>query len=178
MQASQPISYTPDQVTELLTALTCPDTIKIKQATAMLKPYFKTVEALSNLIYLLANSPDQQIRQLSCVYLRKLITNLWSLLSADDQNKAKFLLLDQYVKEPVTIVKRSIADVIGNLSKLLIPNKEWNELFQFVFQYTSDPALVNKELAMMLLSVIIEYFSINEINTYYESLNPIIESYL
>jgi len=75
-------------------------------------------------------------------------------------------------------VKRSIADVIGSLSKLLIPNKEWNELFQFVFQYTSDANLVNKELAMMLLSVIIEYFSVNEINTYYDSLNVIIESYL
>jgi hypothetical protein len=31
---------------------------------------------------------------------------------------------------------------------------------------------------MMLLSVIIEYFGANEINTYYESLNKIIESYL
>jgi hypothetical protein len=31
---------------------------------------------------------------------------------------------------------------------------------------------------MTLLSVIIEYFSINEINTYYESLNPVIEQYL
>lgn len=100
------------------------------------------------------------------------------MLNVDDQNKAKVLLLEQFVKEPVTIVKRSIADVIGNLSKLLIPNKEWSELFQFVFQYTSDSALVNKELAMMLLSVIIEYFSINEINTYYDSLNTIIEQYL
>lgn len=78
----------------------------------------------------------------------------------------------------MTIVKRSIADVIGNLSKLLIPNKEWNELFQFVFQYTSSDTLINKELAMMLLSVIIEYFGVNEINTYYESLNPVIEAYL
>ena len=31
---------------------------------------------------------------------------------------------------------------------------------------------------MMLLSVIIEYFSVNEINTYYENLNSIIEDYL
>jgi hypothetical protein len=31
---------------------------------------------------------------------------------------------------------------------------------------------------MMLLSLIIEYFSVNEINTYYESINVIIESYL
>ena len=30
----------------------------------------------------------------------------------------------------------------------------------------------------MLLSVIIEYFGVNEINTYYDSLNPVIEAYL
>ena len=95
----------------------------------MLKHYFKQVEALSNLLYLMQGSPQYEIRQMSCVYLRKVITNLWSHLSADDQNKAKFLLLDQYIKEPVTIVKRSIADVIGSLSQLLIPNNEWKELF-------------------------------------------------
>jgi hypothetical protein len=72
---------------------------------------------------------EPTIRQLACVYLRKVITTLWVQLSPEDQGKAKLLLLDQYIKEPVTIVKRSIAEVIGNLSKLLIPNKEWPELF-------------------------------------------------
>lgn len=61
---------------------------------------------------------------------------------------------------------------------MLIPNKEWDELFKFVFEFTGATELVKKELAMMLLSVIIEYFSLNEINTYYDSLNSIIESYL
>jgi hypothetical protein len=82
------------------------------------------------------------------------------------------------VKEPVTAVKKAIADVIGSLSKLLIPNKEWNELFKFVFDYTSAPDLVQKELGMILLSVIIEYFSVQEIDTYFDSLNNIIEQYL
>jgi hypothetical protein len=31
---------------------------------------------------------------------------------------------------------------------------------------------------MLLLSVIIEYFSVDEIKTYYDSLNKIIEGYL
>lgn len=38
--------------------------------------------------------------------------------------------------------------------------------------------MVEKELAMMLLSVIIEYFSLDLIGQYYEQLNPIIEDYL
>jgi hypothetical protein len=38
--------------------------------------------------------------------------------------------------------------------------------------------LKSKEMAMYLLSVIIEYFTHDEINEYYSQLNPIIESYL
>lgn len=61
---------------------------------------------------------------------------------------------------------------------ILIPNKEWDELFAFVFQYTQSENLADKELAMVLLSVIMEYFTVNEFNTYYEQLNVIIENYL
>jgi hypothetical protein len=61
--------------------------------------------------------------------MRKIIANLWGNLPAPDQEKTKQLLLQRYIEEPVTIVKRNIAEVIGMLGKLLIPNKEWNELF-------------------------------------------------
>lgn len=77
----------------------------------------------------MASSENPQIRQVSCVYLRKIIGNLWLLLPKPDQEKTKVLLLQRFVDEPVAIVKKSIADVIGSLSKILIPNKEWNELF-------------------------------------------------
>lgn len=76
------------------------------------------------------------------------------------------------------MVKRNIADVIGMLGKILIPNGEWMELFQFIFKSTQSDVLAEKELAMMLLSVIIEYFSLDLIEKYYEQLNPIIEDYL
>lgn len=35
----------------------------------------------------------------------------------------------RFVEEPVPLVKKNIADVIGSLAKLLIPNNEWMELF-------------------------------------------------
>jgi hypothetical protein len=77
----------------------------------------------------MATHPEQNVRQISCVYMRKIIANLWGNLPAPDQEKTKQLLLQRYIEEPVTIVKRNIAEVIGMLGKLLIPNKEWNELF-------------------------------------------------
>lgn len=77
----------------------------------------------------MATHAEQNVRQISCVYMRKIIANLWANLPAADQEKTKQLLLQRYIEEPVTIVKRNIADVIGSLGMLLIPNKEWNELF-------------------------------------------------
>jgi hypothetical protein len=143
-----------------------------------LKAYFKQVEALENLLLLMSQNPEQNVRQISCVYLRKIITKLWPNLTADQQKVCKDLLLTRFREEPVTLVKKNIADVIGNLGKILIPNKEWPDLFVFIFTSTQSNELSEKELAMILLSVIIEYFSHDEIQTYYDQLNPIIEGYL
>ena len=121
---------------------------------------------------------DQAIRQLATIYLRKTIGKLFMQLPEADQGTTKNLLLERFVAEPVSVLKKNIADVIGQLGKILIPNGQWPELFQLVFQYTQSDDLTQKELAMMLLSVMIEYFSLKEITTYYEQLNPIIMQYL
>lgn len=160
-------NLTSDGLAQILAQLQQPDTTVVQQATALLKVYFKTVKALENLLILLATHEDQFIRQLACVYMRKIITSLWANLAPEDQGKAKTLLLERFVAEPVALVKKNIADVIGQLSKLLIPNKEWPELFQMVFEYTQAEELIKKELAMILLSVMIEYFQASDIATYY-----------
>ena len=121
---------------------------------------------------------DAVIRQLASVYLRKLVGKHWTNLAEEDQGRTKNLLLERFIAEPVLVVKKNIADVIGALGKILIPLKQWPELFQLVFQYTQAEDLAQKEHAMMLLSVMIEYFSANDITTYYAQLNPIIEQYL
>ena len=84
-------------------------------------------------------------------------------MTGDQQAYTKNLILQRFKEEPVTLVKKNIADVIGNLGKILIPNKEWMELFQFIFISTQSNQLAEKELAMILLSVIIEYFGLEEI---------------
>ena len=127
---------------------------------------------------LMATHESDVIRQLSTVYLRKIIANLWASLPTDDQLKTKNLLIERFIAEPVSVVKKNIADVIGQLGKLLIPQQQWPELFQLVFSYTQSQELAQKELAMMLLSVMIEYFSASDISTHYDQLNPIVKQYL
>jgi hypothetical protein len=169
---------TTETLSQYLACMFQPNTEVVKQATRVLKQYFKREQALEQLLILMASSPDQNIRQVSCVYLRKIITNLWLKLPAGDQQQTKNLLLTRFQQEPVFLIKKNIADVIGQLGKILIPNKEWNELFLFIFQFTQSESLQEKEHGMILLSVIIEYFSASEINQYYAQLHPIIITYL
>ena len=77
-------AITTESLSMALGQLLQPDTAIVKQSSTVLKQYFKRVQALENLLILMATSPDQNIRQISCVYLRKIITNLWLLLPADD----------------------------------------------------------------------------------------------
>jgi len=132
---------TPEELCATLSLLFQPDTQVIKQATTTLKAYFKQVEALENLLLLMSQNPDQQVRQVSCVYLRKIVNKIWPQLTADQQTTTKTLLLTSFKDESVTLVKKSIADVIGSLGMILIPNKEWPQLFEFIFASTQSEQL-------------------------------------
>lgn len=106
-----------------------PDTKRVGEATKLLKVYFKEVQALENLLMLMAHNPEQNVRQIACVYLRKIITRLWMNLQPEQCIVTKNILLQRFKEEPSVLVKKNIADVIGALGSLLIPNKEWLELF-------------------------------------------------
>ena len=84
---------TPEELCMLLSKLMQPDTKAVAEATAALKAYFKQVEALENLLLLMSQNADQQVRQISCVYLRKIAAKLWPNLTADQKTTTKQLLL-------------------------------------------------------------------------------------
>lgn len=74
----------PDELSKILAQLFQPNTDVVKQATALLKEYFKKIRALENLLILMSSSPEQNIRQVACIYLRKIIGNLWMHLPKEN----------------------------------------------------------------------------------------------
>lgn len=80
---------TPEELCLTLKKLFEPNTQVVAEATTFLKTYFKEVEALENLLILLATHEDQQVRQVSCVYARKVVGKLWMKLTADQREKTK-----------------------------------------------------------------------------------------
>ena len=61
MEAQPVVNYdalTPEDLSNLLTHLFQPNTDVVKQATAILKDYFKRVRALENLLILMSTHPE------------------------------------------------------------------------------------------------------------------------
>lgn len=61
MEAQPAVNYdalTPEDLSNLLTQLFQPNTDVVKQATAILKDYFKRIRALENLLILMSTHPE------------------------------------------------------------------------------------------------------------------------
>ena len=71
------------------------------------------------------------------------------------------------------MVSSAIAETIGSLSKLLVKNNEWPEVFQFIFD-GSNSDVRGKTIAMTLLSVVIEYLSKEDIQSNYDQIQTFI----
>jgi hypothetical protein len=61
MEGQPAVNYealTPEDLSNLLTQLFQPNTDVVKQATAILKDYFKRIRALENLLILMSSHPE------------------------------------------------------------------------------------------------------------------------
>lgn len=121
---------------------------------------------------------DLGMRQISCVYLRRFLSKLWCKLTEEVQKEVKAVLIERFQTDPCPLIKKSIAGVIGSISRILIPNKEWDELFEFVIQFSQSESVADQELSLLLLSVLVEYFGKEEIKVYYDNVSIILKGSL
>jgi hypothetical protein len=154
------------------------DTNAVQESTEILTQSFKSAECVPLLMQLMINEEDQALRQIACIYLRRFLSKLWAKLDKQIQNEVKVALLERFKIDPIPIIKRSIAGVIGSISKILIPNKEWNELFEFVLQHSQSDSVADQEIALLLLSVLVEYFGKEEIKAHFDNISIILQGSL
>lgn len=87
-------------------------------------------------------------------------------------------MVERFKCDPVPIIKKSIAGIIGSIGRILIPNKEWDEVFEFIMQHSQSNEIADQELSLLLLSVLIEYFGKEEIKTHFDNINIILQGSL
>ncbi|URE00620.1 HEAT repeat [Musa troglodytarum] len=100
------------------------------------------------LVSVLHSSPSPDLRAMSAVLLRKLLTHrgggdadapLWSRLSPSSHSSLKSHLLSVLHREPDRSIAKKVADTISALAVSLLPDADWPDLLPFLFHAVSAP---------------------------------------
>ncbi|KZS87926.1 ARM repeat-containing protein [Sistotremastrum niveocremeum HHB9708] len=145
----------------LLQQSTSPDTVAIKAATTTLnKQFWKNPQCIPALTSIIQSSPEQPVRQLAAVELRKRINasklNLWAEVSQADREQIKSTLLPATMQEPVAIVRHSIARVIASIAVIELPASTWPELLPFLNQACTSAVSGQREVGIYILYAVLD----------------------
>lgn len=136
-----------------------PDTSLIKAATAQLNTqYFKNEACIPALAQILASSPDQGVRQLSAVELRKRIINndgaMWLLVPTPQRDEIKQKMLEIVGSENSKPVRHQAARAAAGIAGIEVA--QYGQLFPFIMNScaATSPAALRETGAFLLYSVL------------------------
>ncbi|KAG6886214.1 hypothetical protein C0993_010776 [Termitomyces sp. T159_Od127] len=145
----------------LLVQTVSPDTNSVKAATAQLNTdFYKTPACIPALASILASSPEQPVRQLAAVELRKRVAqnsgNLWISLSQNEREEIKSRLPELILAEVDNLVRHSAARVVAAIATIEIPLGTWGQLLPFLHQTCTSPQVSHREVGIYILFTVLE----------------------
>ncbi|KAF3937024.1 Importin-4 [Dactylella cylindrospora] len=153
------------QFLSLLEAILQPNTEVVKQATATLqKDFFSKSQSLPLLVEVLANHPNQAVRQIAAVQAGRLVPSFWQGSSGKEselegqKEQIREALLQAAAKESAAIVKHSTARVISAIAKVDLPEGKWDSLPRHLSQAATSGNATDRELGLFIMYNLIEIF--------------------
>ncbi|XP_032121521.1 importin-4 isoform X2 [Sapajus apella] len=144
----------PAGLEQLLRELLLPDTERIRRATEQLHIALRAPAALPALCDLLASAADPQIRQFAAVLTRRRLNTRWRRLAAEQRESLKSLILTALQRETEHCVSLSLAQLSATIFR-----KEgleaWPQLLQLLQHSTYSPHSPEREMGLLLLSVVV-----------------------
>ncbi|XP_046931464.1 importin-4 [Lynx rufus] len=144
----------PAGLEQILRELLLPDTERIRRATEQLQTVLRDPAALPALCDLLASAADPQIRQFAAVLTRRRLSTHWRRLTAEHRESLKSLVLSAFQRETQHSVSLSLAQLSATIFR-----KEgleaWPQLMQLLQHSTHSPHIPEREMGLLLLSVVV-----------------------
>ncbi|KAG8748057.1 hypothetical protein FRC10_009809 [Ceratobasidium sp. 414] len=150
---------------DLLAQTAAPDTNAIKAATATLaKTYWTSSDCIPALFEIINSSPDQNIRQLAAVELRKRVNQhqgqLWVGVPQNLRSAIKARITQVILAEPVSIVRHTIARVIAAIAQFELQGGTqqvtWRELIPWVEESCVASVAAHREVGVYVLFTILD----------------------
>lgn len=132
------------EVRQMLQALTVPDTQVVKAATSALRTHLKKPEAAGQLLALLTD-PEPSIRQLTAIFLRKILPDKIKAASLEDVTKARASILASLASEQVAPPRSAIIALASSIAAASKIDSEdgiqWPEIVQAALSSANDTSL-------------------------------------
>ncbi|CEP12868.1 hypothetical protein [Parasitella parasitica] len=143
---------------ELLTKLAAAhDSDTIRQATSTLNTQFYiSANCIPAFVQIISRSPDQTVRQLAAVELRKRISKKWQEIPDAAQGEIRAQLLQIALNEQLEIVRHSTARVISSIARIDVPENKWPELLGFLNQACASTNVIHREVGSYCLYTLFE----------------------
>ncbi|XP_072479499.1 importin-4 isoform X1 [Notamacropus eugenii] len=142
------------ELDRILRELLLPDTERIRRATEQLQAALRKPSALPALCELLAHAPDPQIRQFSALLIRRRLNTRWRRLAVSHRESLKSLVLRALQHER----EHSVILSLAQLSATILRNEgldAWPQLMQLLQCSTRSPCIPEREMGLLLLSVVV-----------------------
>ncbi|KAL5980787.1 Importin-5 [Asimina triloba] len=113
------------------------------------------------LAHLLHNSRSVDLRAMSAILLRKLLTRddsyLWPRLSPHTQSTLKSLLLSAVHREDAKSISKKLCDTVSELASNLLPDDAWPELLPFMFQSVRSDSVRLQQSSLLIFGQLSQF---------------------
>ncbi|KAI0243995.1 hypothetical protein L0F63_004238 [Massospora cicadina] len=129
-------------------------TQSIKASSAALNEYTKNHLSIPLFVKVLTSSPHPQVRQLAAVELKKMVARFWSDVAEVTRSEIRNVLPNAFLQEPEKLPRLSIAQAIGAIALIDLPEKRWPTLIDFVGQCANSSQADQRECGVHLIYVL------------------------
>ncbi|EAU90542.2 importin beta-4 subunit [Coprinopsis cinerea okayama7 len=146
---------------DLLLQTTSNDTALVRAATAQLnQDFYKHPLCISGLTTILATSPQEPVRQLAAVELRKRVSqnsgNLWTQLDQSIREQIKQDLPKLILEEKNKLARHSAARVIAAIASIEVPAGTWSNLLPLLESACQSSEAGHREVGSFILYTVLE----------------------
>ncbi|KAK8791050.1 hypothetical protein WA158_005681 [Blastocystis sp. Blastoise] len=153
---------TRDQVVAAFQQMRIPDTIKVREAESFLKLFLGSVDSLPILIDILTSEPDDCNRQMSALFLRKVVMERWGELNDNLKEQFKETILVSLRREKIDLVRKAICGVVSTIAHIEIDNgQKWPQIVTLIKNYAVSDDPSDREISQLVL-----YALYNNIDTF------------
>jgi hypothetical protein len=158
--AGPTVSYTTEELFQILQKLTSNETSTVKEGEKLLSPFLQHHSCIGPLMTQVMGSPDLSVKMQAAILLKRKVSGHFGKFNAAEQAQLKMQLMQMVTSEPDKTVSVALSGAIASVAFATFSNNgSWDELFAGLMTLHKDPSEVLRARNYNILAQLAEKVS-------------------